>query len=118
MRRLVTLLALAAMAVASCSATLVVRGTAPAQLNDGTCAAPALSSATSPQMVHAQVLGRGLEDSLTVSPGLPFSFSWTLPAGTYSVRVWASIASRPALAGCDTTASIEAPAAPHKPRLF
>jgi hypothetical protein len=69
-------------------------------------------------MIHAQVVGRSLEDSVAVLPGAPFAFSFQLPAGTYAIRVWASISTRPDLAGCDTTATIEAPAKPGKVRLL
>ena len=117
MRTLIALVALAALILTSCGATLAVRGTAPTQLNDGTCTAPILSLAATLQMVHAQVLGRGLEDSVLVMPGAAFAFSWAVPAGDYPVRVWATIAARPDLVGGDTTATIEALARPDRVRL-
>jgi len=117
MRALIASAALLGLVLSSCGATLLVRGTAPSQLNDATCAARVLSIASSLQWVHAQVVSRGLEDSIAVMPGAVFAFSWQLPAGSYPVRVWASIAARPELVGCDTTATIEAPARPDRVRL-
>ncbi len=117
MRTFASVLLLGLTVLSSCGATLPARGTAPTQLNDGACTSPVLSSAASSQRIHAQVLGTSLEDSLTVMPGAAFSFSWQVPAGSYQVRVWASIAARPELVGCDTTVTIEAPAKPAKPRM-
>ncbi len=117
MRRLLAVCGLTGLVLGSCAATLAVKGTAPTQLNDGPCTAPVLLPATSTQKVHAQVLGTAKEDSVTANPGTPFSFSWQVPAGTYSVRVWSTIAASPWLVGCDTTASFQAGAPPHKPSL-
>lgn len=119
MKRLALGLLVLLVLMTSCAATLRVSGTTPQQVNDGSCAAPVLlpASAGAAWMVHAQVLGRGLEDSVAVAPGDGFAFSWTLPAGSYQVRAWVSLARAPQYAGCDTTATFDALAAPWKPLL-
>lgn len=116
MKRLAAALVLSIAALGSCSATLAVKGTSPSQLNDGTCTAPILTPATSLQVVHAQVVGQAREDSVSVMPNVPFTFSWQIPAGSYPVRVWVTISGRPDLVGCDTTATIQAPSKPGKIR--
>ena len=115
----IALAALAAMfLLSSCGAsTLTARGTAPLQLNDGTCTAPILLPGSSTLVIHVQVLGKALEDSVTVAPGQPFAFAWTVAAGSYQVRAWASLAAAPAYAGCDTTVTYTVRAAPWRPGL-
>jgi hypothetical protein len=103
---------LALSALGSCSATLKIGGTSPSQLNDGTCTAPILTTASSLQVLHVSVAGTAINDSVSVLPNVPFSFSWQVPAGSYPVRCWVSISGRPDLVGCDTTATIQAPAKP------
>lgn len=96
---------LAAAGCQSCAhgATLTISGTAPAHDNAGTCALPSLtpSPAGSLVTVFVQVTGPAVwSDSLVVAAGSPFTFTRTVPAGTYTVRAWASDAGG---AGCDTT---------------
>ncbi len=104
---------------ASCAhtATLTVRGTAPTQDNAGTCSAPSLSAmgANPALKVFASWTGpvSGL-DSLTVAPGQSFSFSRTVPPGTYAVRAWAADAGG---AGCDTSLTVTVKNAPWRPQL-
>jgi len=118
LRRLAVSTALLATLLTSCAATLSLSGKAPTQLDDGaTCATSILSPATSLQIIHARVSGAAKEDSVAAMPGAPFAFSFQLPAGSYSVTLWASIALRPQLVGCDTTVTREAPAKPHRPRI-
>jgi hypothetical protein len=74
-----------------------------------------LSSAVT---IHAQVIGRALEDSIvSLTPGSAFAFSWTVPPGAYQVRVWGSLSALPVFAGCDTTATFAAAAPPWRPAL-
>lgn len=103
--------------VSSCAATLRVSGTAPTQVNDGACSSPVLLPGSGSIVVHAQVVGRALEDSITTVVGAPFAFAWTVPAGVYQVRSWASPVGIPALAGCDTTITANAAAPPWRVRI-
>jgi hypothetical protein len=121
MRRAIAVLVVVAL-LAGCrggseAGTLRVTGSAPTQLNDGPCGAPVLLPASGQLVVHVQVIGRALEDSITTVPGGPFSFTWAIPAGTYTVRAWASIFGLPALPGCDTTVTKTVQAPPHTVRL-
>lgn len=121
MRRILAV-ALAAALAAGCQAgaqagTLRAAGFAPTQLNDGPCGAPVLLPATGSLVIHVQVVGRALEDSVTTVPGGPFALTWTVPAGTYTLRAWATILGSPGLIGCDTTATKTVAAPPHTVRL-
>jgi hypothetical protein len=121
MRRLLAVLVVVGI-LAGCrsgseAGTIRVTGFAPSQLNDGACGAPVLLPASGQLVVHVQVVGRGLEDSLTTVPGGPFSFTWAIPAGTYTVRAWASIFGAPAMVGCDTTVTKTIAAPPHTVRV-
>jgi hypothetical protein len=100
MKSLLAVVALAALLLTSCGATLTVRGTAPTQLNDGSCATPVLSPASSMMMVHARA-GTSREDSVAVLPGNLFTFTWQVPAGGYPIRCWVSLVAVPYLVGCD-----------------
>lgn len=98
-------------------ATLTVRGTAPAQDNAGTCTTPTLAAATPGALVTVHVLTAGpaaREDSLLVPAGSPFAFTWQVPAGTYTVRAWATDAGG---TGCDTTLTVTVKNPPWKVRL-
>jgi len=113
-----------ALTIASCfgscahstgAATLRVSCTAPDQANDGTCALPVLLPLPDSLVVHFAVSGRIVfEDSVRALPGSPVAFSRQVPAGIYSVRAWASSKGG---ASCDTTISVNAPAAPSKVRF-
>jgi hypothetical protein len=117
MRTLGVMIGVAMLALSSCGATLRINGTAPTQLNDGTCAARILSAASSLQMIHARVVTRSLEDSLAVMPGATWAFQWQTPAGSYPIMVWASLAAKPQEVSCDTTVTRDAPAKPDVPRV-
>lgn len=98
-------------------ATLAVRGTAPASDNSGTCTTPTLTGATpgATVTVHVSAIGPAArEDSLLVPAGSPFSFTWQVPAGAYTVRAWASDAGG---IGCDTTITVAVKNPPWKVRL-
>jgi len=104
---------------ASCahSATLTIRGTAPAVDNAGTCAAPLGTPMTAGAlvMVHVDVTGpAAFADSLTVTSGAPFTFARNVPAGTYTIRAWAKDAGG---AGCDTLVSVTVKNPPGRVRL-
>jgi len=111
------ILALAALAFTSCSATLRVGGTAPALDNAGTCASPVLATMPAGNLVtiHVQITGPAArEDSVRVVAGSPFLFAWSVPAGTYTVRAWPSDAGG---AGCDTTTTATAKNPPWRVQL-
>lgn len=99
------------------AATLRVSGTAPGFDNGGTCTTPTLTPAQLGALVTVHVLATGpaaREDSLLVPAGSPFAFTWALPAGTYSVRAWATDAGG---IGCDTTLTVAVKNPPWKVRL-
>lgn len=105
MRRLALLVLLALVALSSCAATLRVTASAPTFDNDGTCGSPVLLPATAgaPRVLHFQWSGPASgEDSVATIVGAPVTFSRNVPAGTYTVRGWASSSGG---AGCDTTVS-------------
>jgi hypothetical protein len=119
MKRLAMWASLALLFVSSCGSTMVVRGTAPSAFNDAaTCGVTPIQIPMGPGTpvvrIHAQTTGR--EDSVAVAPGAPFAFTWSLPAGTYAVRVWASIPGFPD-EGCDTTVVRTLIAKPDRPRV-
>src|SRR5262245_36464168 len=99
MKRLLLLIPLM---LASCGATMRVNGHAPANDNNGTCAAPVLLTNQSAFVVmHFQWQGPDAgEDSISVATGAAFSFSRSVRAGSYTIRAWASDAGG---VGCDTT---------------
>jgi len=104
---------------ASCahSATLTIRGTAPAVDNAGTCAVPLGTPMTAGAlvMVHVDVTGpAAFADSLTVTSGAPFTFARNVPAGTYTIRAWAKDAGG---AGCDTLVTVTVKNPPGRVRL-
>lgn len=115
MRRLLVLAVLAGLAVSSCGATLRLHATAPGWLNDGgTCATPILIPAPtgSSCVVHFAWTGPAAgQDSVATVAGAAVSLNVTAPAGTYSVRAWAS---SPWGVGCDTSATFTVGAAPWK----
>jgi hypothetical protein len=80
-------------------------GTSPDSLIDSlsTCAAPVFRVATSSQQIHARVVRLALQDSVFVPfPNTAFQIDFVgVQPDTYAVRVWASIASRPDLKGCE-----------------
>lgn len=99
------------------SATLTIRGQAPAYDNAGTCAAPSLTPSAGAALVtvFVQVTGpAAFLDSLQVASGLPFAFVRTVPAGSYTVRSWASDAGG---VGCDTTVTVTVKNPPWRVRL-
>jgi hypothetical protein len=116
MRRLVLLILLLALALSSCGASLRLQATAPAQLNGGTCALPQLSvSPAWPMMLHFAWNGPAAgEDSVACSPGQLITWSRGVPAGSYTIRGWASNAYG---SGCDTTINKVAGDPPGKPVL-
>jgi hypothetical protein len=76
-------------------AALILRGHAPGQTG-----CPTSGLAFSPQQIHARIIRLAQEDSSWALPGTGFSVSFfSIPADTYSVRIWAS---NLAGAGCDT----------------
>lgn len=97
-------------------ATLTITGSAPAHDNAGTCALPNLTQSTGGLVtVFVQVTGpTAFADSLVVAAGSPFTFTRTVPAGTYTVRAWASDAGG---AGCDTTVTRTVKNPPGRVRL-
>lgn len=104
------------MRVAS-AATLTIRGTAPAFDNPGTCTTPTLIAASPGAVVtvHVSVSGPvAYLDSVAVAAGSLFALSRQVPAGTYSVRAWASDSGG---AGCDTTITVRVKNPPWKVRL-
>jgi hypothetical protein len=115
-RRLWIIVALAALMLTSCGASLRLQATAPAQLNGGTCALPQLSSSPAwPMMLHFAWSGPAAgEDSVPCNPGQLVTWSHGVPAGTYTIRGWASNAYG---AGCDTTITKAAGDPPGKPVL-
>jgi len=102
-RRFLILVALALAGLSSCAAKLTVSGTGPLMMNAGACLSPILSSAPvgSTVMMHFAWTGPSSgEDSLVAIVGQRVTLTRTVPAGTYTVRGWAS---NPYGAGCDTT---------------
>ena len=112
MTRPLATIALLALALTSCAATLAVRGTAPATLAEGSCARPIESPATSPAWVVATVAG--FTDSVLCEPGAAFAFRWTLPPGTYTVTVWARNGGG---ASCSTSITLAATSRPSAPKV-
>lgn len=103
MKRVLILVALALAGLSSCAAKLTVSGTGPLSMNAGTCLGPALALAPagSTVMMHFAWTGPAAgEDSLLAIVGQRVTLTRTVPAGTYTVRGWASNAYG---AGCDTT---------------
>ena len=101
----------------SCGATLKLSATAPTQYNDGTCTLPLLipTAASNPVRVHFAWIGPSSgEDSVSTTAGSPVSIQKQVPAGTYTVRAWATDAGG---IGCDTTITVVLKAPPDKPRL-
>lgn len=99
------------------AATLRVTGTAPTQDNAGSCAAPVLEAMPAGNQVRVvvMVLGPvGFIDSVVVAPGAPFTFTRTVPSGTYTVRAWAVDAGG---TGCDTTLTVTVKNPPARVRL-
>ena len=93
-----------------------MRATAPTLLNGGTCAAPVLSvSPAWPMMLHFAWSGPAAgEDSVPANPGQLIAWSRNVPAGSYTVRGWASNAYGSL---CDTTITKTAGDPPGLPRL-
>lgn len=86
----------------SCSATMRVVGTSPAFERGLTCN-PSAFALSGNFMLHFSWTGPSSgEDSLSTTPGSPFSFSKQVPSGTYQIRAWGS---NLAGAGCDTLIS-------------
>jgi hypothetical protein len=112
--KLCTLLAL--LLLTSCGATLRLSGTAPTQDNDGSCAARVLLPNVSPSVwIHAAWTGpQAGGDSVFVAIGAPFSIVRQVPAGTYTVRLWASDV---AGASCDTTVTRILKGPPDRPQV-
>ena len=102
MKRLGLTLLLAGILGASCGATLTIKVTAPAQLNAGTCAAPVLSPSPAwPMMMHFAWAGPSSgQDSVATNPGESITYRRSVPAGSYTIRGWASNAYG---VGCDST---------------
>ena len=90
MTRALCALALLALLLTSCAATLAVRGTAPTLGAEGSCARsiPA-DTLRGPLRVVARVEGIGLMDSLWAVPGEAFAFRWQVPPGSYVVTAFA-----------------------------
>jgi len=113
----VLLLMFAGCSSCSSAATLTISGHAPGFDNAGTCAAPSLT-ATAPAnlcTVVVQVSGpASFADSLQVVAGAPFTFTRTVPGGTYSIRSWARDAGG---SGCDTTITLTVKNPPWRVRL-
>ena len=99
------------------SATLTLRGTAPAQDNGGTCTAPQLVAnvSASVRIVFAWSGPASGTDSLSVTPGTAFTFTRTVPPGAYTIRAWAADAGG---AGCDTTLSVTVKNPPWRVQLL
>lgn len=106
---------------ASHAANIKFTAIAPTQGNDTEpldCNNPNLVDQSLELVIHAQVPGLALEDSVRVMPGQPALFDFgQAPAGNYAVRVWASLFVRPDLVGCDMVAVLPFPARPGKPTL-
>ena len=111
-RRFATALALLALALTSCAATLTVRGTTPSTVADGPCSRPIESPASAPMWVICSVAG--ITDSLLMEPGAPFRFSFSLPAGSYAVTAFARNGGG---ASCSSSVVAEALSRPSAVRL-
>ena len=112
MTRALCALALLAVLVTSCAATLRVRGTAPDSLAEGTCARYTSYPATAPMWVFASVAS--FTDSVWANPGDPFTFSWQLPPGSYYVTAWARNAGG---ASCSSSVVVTATSRPAPVRV-
>lgn len=101
----------------SCSATMTVRGTAPATENAGSCAARVLLPlpAGHAMMMHFAWSGASSgEDSMATVRGAAFTFTRNVPSGNYSIRSWASDAGG---ASCDTVITRSFTSAPSTPTI-
>ena len=87
MTRALALVAVLAVALASCAATLSVRGTAPDSVSEGSCQYARTYPARDSVWVYASAAGR--TDSLRLAPGQAFGFAWITPSGIYTVTAWA-----------------------------
>lgn len=116
MRRLTIPILLTLTLLGSCAATLRIRCTAPAQDNG------ALSCTAIPILIPVGAVWRVVhfawsgpaagEDSVTTTGGLTVNYARSgLPAGTYTVRAWASDSGG---VGCDTTITRTLKGPPHR----
>ena len=115
MKRLLCLCSLSLVALGSCAATLTVRATAPLSDNLGTCSAPLLGPRTGATVIHFEWQGpvSGVDSVLTTA-GTQVTFTRNgIPAGTYTIRSWASDAGG---AGCDTVITKRFGGPPWKPQ--
>lgn len=116
-RHLLLAIAGALVLLSSCAATLKLSGTAPNQDNAGTCTTPTLTPIAPGSVVTVHVSATGplaFEDSLAIAAGSTFTFTRNVPAGTYTVRAWASDAGG---IGCDTTLTLVLKNPPWRVRL-
>ena len=93
--------------LAAIGATLGMSVTAPDLDNAGSCTIPVLQQmiVSTGLKIHFAWLGPVAgEDSVSATPGHAVSMFRTVPAGTYSVRGWATKFN--AKPGCDTTISV------------
>ena len=111
MRKILSIVLLALVALTSCSAMLNLRCTAP--VNDGTCATRVLlPTPVHPMYVHFAWSGLSSgEDSVATTSGSVVNFSRQVPAGIYTVRAWASDLGG---ASCDTIITVVVKAPPDK----
>lgn len=95
------LLLLILILLASCGATLSVRGTAPTMDNAGSCLFPVLGARVGFTVMHFAWQGAVAgEDSVITTAGTLVTFTKNgIPAGLYTIRAWASDS---AGVGCDT----------------
>lgn len=113
-------LALIVFASQAQAAQLAVKFTSPAEGDTtGLCFNPVLRPLASGQYVHVRIVRLAREDSLLVPfPGTIATVTFVgVPADTYAVRAWASIAAAPQFVGCDTVATLFTGFRPWKPKL-
>jgi hypothetical protein len=108
-RRFAVLLMLSVFMVTGCGATLTMRATMPAQLNDAlSCSVtPVLSEAPAGSLCTLHFVWSGPssgEDSVSAVIGTPVVLTKQVKPGSYAVRAWASnLLGGGYSAGCDTT---------------